>query len=103
MENIWDTESNANRRLALYWVGGTCFKLKEDIASEHSHANNPDANAQSAHCKVHLMKHDTGTRGMHPMSLPREPFPEERAEHDMHHATYAAWCPHCVARQRRQE
>lgn len=46
LEDIWDTESNANRRLALYWVGGTCFKLKEDIASEHSHANNPDANAQ---------------------------------------------------------
>ena len=79
------------------------FQTEGNVASAHLHANIPDADAQHAHCNEHLVEHDADTRRVRPMSLPHEPSLEERAEHDMHHATYAAWCPHCVAGQGRQE
>ena len=48
---------------------------------------------------AHFMEHDSGER-VHPMASPPTPSPEERAGHELHHATHAAWCPHCVAGQR---
>ena len=35
--------------------------------------------------------------------LPHEPTETERAEHNLHHATFAPWCTHCVAGQGREQ
>ena len=99
LEDFWDNEKTARRRLAYHWVGETCFKLKDDMNMEH---DTQDAHAQDDMERAHFMEHDTHMEHVHPMASPPAPSPEERAEHELHHATYAAWCPHCVAGQGRQ-
>ena len=100
LEDVWDNEGGAHRRLAYHWEGETCFKLKDDRNTGHM----DDAQDAHAHDDVehaHLMEHDS-SECVHPMASPPTPSPEERSEHELHHATYAAWCPHCVAGQGRQ-
>ena len=40
---------------------------------------------------------DLGGQSLRPLRRPHEPTPEEVDEHNVHHANYRAWCPHCVA------
>ena len=102
LEDFWNTESNANRQLAWHWVGETCFKLKDDAASAQAEPEAPDPHAQHGMEHAHFMEETADRPIIHPMSSPPEPSPQERAEHNLHHATYASWCPHCVAGQGRQ-
>ena len=102
LEDFWDTESNANRRLAWHWVGETCFKLKDDAASAQAEPEAPDPHVQHGMEHAHFMEETADRPIIHPMSSPPEPSPQERAEHNLHHATYASWCPRCVAGQGRQ-
>ena len=37
LEDVWDNESGAHRRLAYHWVGETCFKLKDDMNEHGTH------------------------------------------------------------------
>ena len=96
LEDFWNNEINAHRRLAYHWVGETCFKLKDDANMEGDDVDTQGVHALDGMEHAHLMEHDVRAQHVHPMASPPKPSPEDRAEHKVHHATYAAWCPHSV-------
>ena len=97
-----DNEINADRKLAHYWLGETCFKLKDDANMERDDVDTQDVHAQDGMEHAHLMEHDAREEHDDPMASPPEPSPEDRAGHELHQAKYAAWCLHRIVGQSKQ-
>lgn len=57
LEDFWNNEINAHRRLAYHWVGETCFKLKDDANMEGDDVDTQGVHALDGMEHAHLMEH----------------------------------------------
>lgn len=70
LEDFWNNEINAQRRLAYHWVGETCFKLKDDANMEGDDVDTQGVHALDGMEHAHLMEHDVRAQHVHPMASP---------------------------------
>ena len=65
-----------------------------------------DTDAEVGHMHVEdscLIEGEAQAPKVNVVPLPQEPTEAERAEHNLHHATFAFWCTHCVTGQGREQ
>ena len=82
LEDVW-VGDHAHRRLAQHFVGGTCFRLKDD-ASMFDTPSDPDAEVGHMHAEDSwLAEGEAQAPKVNVVPLPHEPTETERAEHNL--------------------